>query len=179
LENLPGRGFGGAKEVIKMTKKLVTHLWFDDKAEEAVKFYKKVFGPELKIGITTKYLTKTPSKKPIGSVMTAEFELFGQRFVILNGGPFFKLSEAVSFLIECKDQKEIDKYWKALSFDPKSEVCGWLKDKYGVSWQIVPKSFDKMMAGKDKKAATRVMEAVMKMKKIVIEDLEKAYKGGE
>lgn len=158
-------------------KKIITYIWFDKDAEEAVKFYKGVFGKNLKVGETTKYLTETPSKKPIGSVLTVEFELFGQRFGLLNGGPFFKPNEAISFLIECKNQKELDKYWKALTADPKSEVCGWLKDKYGVSWQLAPKGLNKMLNSKDKKAATRVMEEILKMKKIVIADLEKAYQG--
>lgn len=157
--------------------KLITYIWMDNEADEAVNFYKKVFGKNLKVGATSKFLTETPSNKPIGSTLTAEFELFGQRFGLLNGGPFFKPNEAVSFLIECRDQKEIDYYWKVLSHVPKAEVCGWLKDKYGVSWQVVPKVLDEMIKSKDKKAGKRTMEAMLKMKKIIIKDLEKAYEG--
>lgn len=157
--------------------KLVTYIWMDDQAEEAVRFYKEVFGENLKAGQTTPYLTETPSNKPMGSVLTAEFELFGQRFALLNGGPQFKPDEAISFLIECEDQKEIDRYWEALSAVPEAEVCGWLKDRFGVSWQIVPKAFVSMVTSKDNAAARRVMEAVLKMKKIILKDLEEAYAG--
>jgi predicted 3-demethylubiquinone-9 3-methyltransferase (glyoxalase superfamily) len=160
-----------------MKHKLVTYIWFDSGAEEAVKFYKKVFGDNLKEGATTPYLTETPSNKPIGSVLTVEFELFGQRFGLLNGGPYFKPNEAVSFMIECEDQKEIDKYWSALSADPGAEMCGWLKDKYGVSWQVAPKALDAMIASKDTEAAARAMKALLGMKKIILADLEKAFKG--
>lgn len=160
-----------------MKKKIVTYIWFDSGAEEAVKFYKEVFGDNMKVGTTTPYLTDTPSNKPIGSVMIAEFELFGQKFALLNGGPFFKPSEAISFLIECEDQREIDNYWTALSSDPSAEVCGWLKDKFGISWQIAPKALEAMLSSKDTAAAARVMQAIMGMKKIIIADLEKAYKG--
>ncbi|OGK24772.1 hypothetical protein A2954_00895 [Candidatus Roizmanbacteria bacterium RIFCSPLOWO2_01_FULL_37_12] len=158
-------------------KKLVIYIWMDNETEEAVKFYKKVFGSNLIVGATTKYLTETPSNKPIGSVMMVEFELFGQRFALLNGGSFFKPSEATSFLIECKDQNEIDKYWKALSADPKAEVCGWLKDKFGISWQIIPKQLGLFLTDKNKEKAKRVMNAMLKMKKIDIVGLRRAYEG--
>jgi predicted 3-demethylubiquinone-9 3-methyltransferase (glyoxalase superfamily) len=162
---------------MKMKQKIVTYIWFDSGAEEAVKFYKEVFGDDLKVGGTTPYLIDTPSNKPIGSVMIAEFELFGQKFALLNGGPYFKPTGAISFLIECEDQKEIDRYWNALSSDPNAEVCGWLKDKFGISWQIVPKEMDRMLSSKEREAAARVMQAVLGMKKIILADLESAYKG--
>jgi len=160
-----------------MKPKVITYIWFDSGAEEAVKFYKNVFGDNLVVGNAAPYLVDTPSNKPIGSVMTVEFELFGQKFALLNGGPFFKPSEAISFMIECRDQKEVDAYWDALSSDPNAEACGWLKDKYGISWQIVPKGLDEMLASGDRLAAARVMKAILGMKKIVLADLEKAFRG--
>jgi len=160
-----------------MNRRIVTFIWFDSGAEDAVKYYKEVFGDDLKIGATTPYLTETPSNKPVGSVLTVEFELFGQRFALLNGGPIFKPTEGVSFMIECKDQKEIDRYWNALSHEPDAEACGWLKDKFGVSWQVTPKAMNKMFASRDRDAAVRVMKALLGMKKIIIADLETAFRG--
>lgn len=160
-----------------MTQKLITCLWLDDEAEEMVSFYKSVFKENFREGDKTYYTTETPSIKPIGSVLTYEFEIFGARFMALNGGADFKFNEAVSFVIDCEDQKEVDYYWEALSAVPESEVCGWLKDKFGVSWQVTPKRLDEMIKSPDKEAAKRALDAMLKMKKIVVADLEKAYKG--
>ena len=160
-----------------MGKKLVTCLWLDDEAEDMVKFYKNVFKENFKEGDITYYTTDTPSNKPLGSILTYEFEIFGNRFMALNGGPEFKFNEAVSFVIDCEDQKEVDYYWEALSAVPESEVCGWCKDKFGVSWQINPTRLDEMIKSEDKKAAKRAMDAMLKMKKLDIAELEKAYKG--
>lgn len=154
-------------------QKITPCLWFDSKAEEAAKFYVSIF-PNSKINHVERYNVDTPSHKPIGSVMTVTFSLSGNEFMGLNGGPFFKLTEAVSFMIECKDQKEIDYYYNKLSHDPKAEICGWLKDKFGLSWQLIPKGFDKLMGGMDAEKKKRAMEALMKMKRINLKELEEA-----
>lgn len=158
-----------------MDNKLVTCLWLDDEAEEMVEFYKGIFKENFKEGDKTFYTTETPSNKPIGSVLTYEFEIFGQPFMALNGGADFKFNEAVSFIINCKDQEELDYYWNALSADPESEVCGWCKDKFGLSWQINPTRLDEMIKSPDTEAAKRAMDAMLKMKKLDIAELEKAY----
>lgn len=160
-------------------KKLQTCLWLDDEAEEMVRFYKSVFKKHFKEGDKTYYLTETPSNKPIGSILTYEFEIFGERFMALNGGSEFKFNEAVSFIIDCDDQEEIDFYWEALSAVPESEVCGWCKDKFGVSWQINATRLNEMIKSDDKEASKRAMDAMLKMKKLNIAELEKAYEGGE
>lgn len=160
-----------------MTQKLTTCLWLDDQAEEMVVFYKSVFRDNFKEGDKTLYSTETPSNKPIGSILTYEFEIFGQAFMVLNGGADFKFNEAVSFVIDCEDQKEVDYYWNALSAVPESEICGWCKDKFGVSWQINPKRLNEMLKSDDKAASKRAMDAMLTMKKLVIADLEKAYTG--
>ncbi|MGV8142180.1 MAG: VOC family protein [Candidatus Pacearchaeota archaeon] len=157
-----------------MSKKIIPCLWFDNSAEDAAKFYVSVF-PNSKINHVEKYSTETPSEKPIGSVMTVTFSLDGNEFMALNGGPMFKLSEAVSFMIECKDQKEIDYYYKKLSHHPESEVCGWLKDKFGLSWQLIPKDFDKMMSRLDSAKKKRVMSVLMEMKRIDMKKLDKLF----
>lgn len=159
-----------------MDKKLITCLWLEDEVEEMIAFYKSVFKDNFREGDKSYYTTETPSNKPVGSILTYEFEIFGHRFMALNGGASFKFNEAISLIIECEDQEEVDYYWNALSADPESEVCGWLKDKFGVSWQITPKRLDEMIKSDDKDAAKRVMDAMLKMKKIDIEELEKAYK---
>ncbi|MGW8184614.1 MAG: VOC family protein [Candidatus Moraniibacteriota bacterium] len=152
-------------------KKIIPWLWMDNEAEEAANFYVSIF-PNSKINKITKYPTDTPSNKPIGSVMAVTFELDGNPFAALNGGTFFKLNEAVSFEIPCKDQEEIDYYWEKLSAVPESEQCGWVKDKFGVSWQIVPENMDELMSSDDPEVAKKKMEAMLKMKKIIIEDLK-------
>lgn len=141
-------------------------LWFDNEAEEAANFYISVF-PNSKISEVVPYLTETPSNKPVGSTLLVNFEINGQPFTALNGGPFFKINEAISFQVFCKNQEEIDSYWKKLSAHTENEQCGWLKDKFGVSWQIVPENIGDLI--KDEKA----MQTFLQMKKIVIADLKK------
>jgi predicted 3-demethylubiquinone-9 3-methyltransferase (glyoxalase superfamily) len=157
-------------------QKITPFLWFDNQAEEAVNFYASVF-KNSKIGNMARYdeAAAAAAGRPKGSVMTASFELEGQEFIALNGGPHFKFSEAISFVINCETQKEIDYYWGKLSSDGGQEgQCGWLKDKYGVSWQIIPSSLSKLIAGPDKEKSKRAMGALMKMKKLVIAELENA-----
>lgn len=147
--------------------KIFPFLWFDNKAEEAANFYVSVF-KNSKILSKTTYQTETPSNLPIGSVMTVSFVLDGQEFMALNGGPLFKFNESISFVVVCKDQQEIDYYWKKLSAVPESEQCGWLKDKFGLSWQIVPENMGELV--KTEKA----VQVMLEMKKIIIKDLESA-----
>jgi predicted 3-demethylubiquinone-9 3-methyltransferase (glyoxalase superfamily) len=157
-------------------QKITTCLWFNGQAEEAVNFYTSVF-KNSKIGKTSRYdeATSKASGMPADSVMTITFDLDGREFMALNGGPAFKFTEAISLMVNCKDQKEIDYYWNKLTSDGGEEsVCGWLKDKFGLSWQIVPESLDKLLSEKDPAKSKRVMEAVMKMKKLDIEALENA-----
>jgi predicted 3-demethylubiquinone-9 3-methyltransferase (glyoxalase superfamily) len=150
-------------------RKIVPCLWFNGNAEEAVRFYSKVF-KDSKVGKTTYFseATSEVSGQPEGSVLTIEFSLNGNKFLALNGGPMFKFTEAVSFTVTCEDQKEIDYYWKALSKGGQEQPCGWLKDKFGLSWQIVPKGIDKLITDE------RAMAAMLDMKKINIKALEKA-----
>lgn len=153
-------------------KGITPFLWFDDQAEEAAKFYVSVF-KNSKIKHVEKYpkAAEEVSGKKAGSVMTVAFELNGQEFIAINGGPHFSFSEAVSFVVNCEDQSEIDYYWEKLSAHKDSEMCGWLKDKYGVSWQITPANLESIM--KDR-GTEKVMAAVLKMKKIDIETLKAA-----
>lgn len=154
-------------------------MWFDDKAEEAANFYISIF-KEGKIINIDRYGVEGSkvSGKPEGSVSTVEFELNGQRFGGINGGSVFSFTPAVSFAIYCKTQEEVDHYWEKLTEggDEKAQQCGWLQDKYGVSWQVVPEILDEMLRDKDPQKADRVMHAMLQMKKIDIESLEKAYK---
>ena len=153
--------------------KITPFLWYDKEAEEAAKFYCSVF-KNSKIHRTARYPEGSPA--PTGSVMTVEFELEGQRFIALNAGPHFKFNEAVSFVIDCDTQAEVDNYWSKLTSDGGQEsMCGWLKDKYGLSWQVTPKALGKLMTDPDKEKAKRVMQAMMQMKKINIAELEEAY----
>jgi len=154
-------------------QKITPFLWFDNQAEEAAKFYVSIFGNS-RIVSTTRYGEAGPGPK--GSVMTVEFELDGQRFIALNGGPQFKFTEAISFSVDCKTQGEVDELWDKLSRGGEQGPCGWLKDKYGLSWQINPTILSRMLNDPDPAKAKRVMEAMLKMKKIDIEGLEKAYK---
>ncbi|HJQ48738.1 MAG TPA: VOC family protein [Amycolatopsis sp.] len=156
------------------TKPLTTCLWFDDQAEDAANFYAGVFANS-KVGGITPYPEGTagPSK-----VMTVEFEINGQKFVGLNGGPQFKFTESVSFQIHCADQAEVDYYWDTLTADGGEESqCGWLKDKYGVSWQVVPDQFVEYVTGPDPAGAARATQAMFGMRKLDIEALRKAYEG--
>jgi len=159
----------------KLTQRITPFLWFDDRAEEAAKFYVSIF-PRSRVHMTTHYDegSANAAGRPVGSVMTVVFELDGQRFVALNGGPHFRFTEAVSFVVNCETQHEIDHYWSALTSGGGQEVqCGWLKDRFGLSWQIVPATLDELFqAGPDK--ARRVMAAVMTMKKLDLAALERA-----
>lgn len=159
--------------------KIVPCLWFDDQALEAAKFYCSVF-KKSKMGAVTHY-DEAASKgagRPVGSVMTVTFSLNGQEFMGLNGGPIFKFTEAVSLMVFVDTQKELDYYWKELTSGGGQEVqCGWLKDKYGLSWQVVPRSMEKMMKTKDTAARNRYMAEVMRQVKPDIKRLEAAFKG--
>lgn len=156
-------------------KKITPCLWFDNEAEAAAKHYISIF-PNSKIKHIEKYTVDTPSNKKIGSVMTVSLNLDGNEFLLLNGGTFFKLSEAVSFIINCKDQKEIDYFYNKLSADPKSEVCGWIKDKFGVSWQLITKEFEKIMSTTSAEKNKEVMTALLQMKRINIDQLKSIAK---
>ena len=159
-------------------QKITPFLWFNDQAEAAVKFYTGIFKGS-KILSVARYgeAGAGASGQKKGSVMTISFQLNGQKYVALNGGPHFKFTEAVSFVVNCKNQAEVDYYWKKLSAGGKEVQCGWLKDKYGVSWQVVPESLGRLMSGKDPAKAQRVMEAVLKMTKLDIKRLKAAYEG--
>jgi predicted 3-demethylubiquinone-9 3-methyltransferase (glyoxalase superfamily) len=159
-------------------QKIIPCLWFDDKAEEAAKFYASIF-KNSKIGNVSRYGKEGYEfhGKEDGTVMTVDFEIEGQQFVALNGGPIFKFNEAISFQVHCETQKEVDYYWEKLSEggDEKAQQCGWLKDKYGVSWQIVPVVLTKMLQDKDAKKSQRVMKALLQMRKLDINTLTQAY----
>ena len=158
-------------------QKIIPFLWFNDNAEEAVKFYASIFRNS-KISRIARYdkAGAKASGRPEGTAMTVAFELEGQKFTALNGGPHFKFTEAISFVVNCESQKEIDHYWEKLSVggDEKAQQCGWLKDRYGVSWQIVPTALSKMLQGKK---AEKGMQALLKMKKLDIEALRRACEG--
>jgi predicted 3-demethylubiquinone-9 3-methyltransferase (glyoxalase superfamily) len=159
-------------------QKIVTHLWFDDQAEEAVKFYTSVFRNS-KIGRISRYTDAVAqvAKRPRGSVMTMEFELDGQQYIALNGGPQFKFSEAISLLVYCKDQAEVDELWeKLLAGGGKPQACGWLKDRFGLSWQIVPAELVDIMSG-DPASADRMLAAMIKMVKLDLSTLKRAAAG--
>jgi len=146
--------------------KVTPFLWFNDTAGEAAKFYVSTFSER---GVNSKITLETP--------MIVEFEIDGQEFMALNGGPEFKFTEAVSFFVDCKDQNDVDYFWEKLSEGGKKSQCGWLKDKFGLSWQIVPSALGKLMSDPDPKKSERVMQAMLAMSKIDIATLEKAYKG--
>lgn len=161
-------------------QKITPFLWFNNNAEEAVNFYTSIF-KNSKVVTTTRYdeVGAKASGRPEGSVMTIAFQLEGQDFIVINGGPDFKFTEAISFLVSCESQKEIDLYWDKLSEggDEKAQMCGWLKDRYGLSWQIVPAVLNKLLQDKDTQKAQSVMREILKMKKINIKDLINAYEG--
>lgn len=158
-------------------QKITPFLWFDSQAEEAVKFYTSIF-QNSKITKIARYgeAGEQVTGRPAGSVMTVEFQLGGQEFVALNGGPHFKFTEAVSFVVNCKTQAEVDRYWKKLSVGGKEVQCGWLKDKYGLSWQIVPTVLAELMSDKDAAKSQRVMQAMLGMVKLDIKKLKQAAK---
>src|SRR5881296_2934446 len=160
----------------KTMQKIAPFLWFDNHAEDAVKFYVSIFRNS-KIGSITRYEEEAAkaSGRPKGSVMTVAFELAGQEFIALNGGPQFKFTEAISFVVNCETQEEVDEFWEKLSEGGKKIQCGWLKDKYGVSWQIVPTVLAELMQSGDAARSQRVMQALLQMTKIDIEGLKKAY----
>ena len=151
-------------------------MWFDNQAEQAVKFYTAVFENSRIIKIS-RYGEEGQrvSGRPMGSVMTIEFQLDGQKFLALNGGPLFKFTEAISLVVNCRSQAEVDKFWKRLSAGGKAGQCGWLKDRYGVSWQIVPIVLGEFLSDKDAEKSRRVMQAILKMKKLNIKTLRQAY----
>lgn len=153
-------------------------LWFDNQAEDAAKFYTSIF-KNSRIGNVSRFGKEGYEihHMPEGTVMTVEFQIDGQDFLALNGGPVFKFSEAVSFVVHCQTQDEVDYYWGKLSAVPEAEQCGWLKDKYRVSWQIIPAVLGELLQGKDVAGAQRAMRAMLQMKKIDIKKLKQAYDG--
>ncbi len=157
-------------------QKITPFLWFDDKAEEAVNLYVSIFGNSKITGIT-RYgeAGSEVAGRPKGTVMTIAFQLEGQEFVALNGGPVFTFSPAISFVVNCETQEEVDKLWEKLSEGGEIEQCGWLRDKYGVSWQIVPTILGEMLQDKNTEKSEKVMKAMLQMKKIDIKGLEQAY----
>jgi len=160
--------------------KIAPCLWFDSQAEEAANFYTAIF-KNSKIKHTARYgdAAAAAAGRPKGSVLTVSFELDGQEFTALNGGPIFKFNEAVSLMVNCENQDELDHYWNKLSEggDLKAQQCGWLKDKFGLSWQIVPAAIAKMMSDPDPAKTNRVMQALLQMKKLDIRALQQAYDG--
>jgi len=157
-------------------QKVTPCLWFDNQAEEAVNFYVSIF-TNSKIGRVARYGEEGAniSGRPKGTVMTVTFELDRQEFMALNGGPLFKFTEAISFIVNCETQQEVDRLWEKLSEHGEKGQCGWLKDKYGVSWQIVPRVLGEMLQDKDPKKSERVMKALLQMKKLDIKTLKQAY----
>ena len=156
-------------------QKVTPCLWFDNQAEEAVKFYTSIF-KNSRVGNVGRYDEEGAkvSGRPAGTVMTIAFELDGQEFIALNGGPMFKFTEAISLMVNCKTQAEVDKFWEKLSEGGEKGRCGWLKDKYGLSWQVVPTILPKLLQQKDAKKAKRAMHAMLQMDKLDIATLQKA-----
>ena len=153
----------------KIKKKIVPHLWYDTQAREAAEFYCSIF-PDSKIKRVT-----TLRDTPGGDAEVVSFRLAGQPFMAISAGPLFKFNESVSFMIYCDDQKEIDYYWRKLSAVTESEQCGWLKDKFGLSWQVVPRDMDDMLDDDDPERSARVMKAVLGMKKLDMAEIQRAY----
>jgi predicted 3-demethylubiquinone-9 3-methyltransferase (glyoxalase superfamily) len=168
------------EDFMALAQHITPFLWFDTQAEEAAQFYTSIF-KNSKITATTRYeeAGREFHKMKPGTAMTVSFQLDGQHFTVLNGGPIFKFTEAISFVVHCENQEEIDYYWEKLGAggDPKSQQCGWLKDKFGLSWQIVPDAMIKMLTDPDKAKSGRVMQALMQMKKLDLPTLERAYNG--
>ena len=153
-------------------QKITPFLWFDTQAEEAANFYVSIF-PNSKIVTINRYGEGGPGPK--GGVMTVVFQLDGQEFMALNGGPVFQFTEAISLMVDCNTQEEVDNYWAKLVEGGAESQCGWLKDKYGLSWQIIPTPLAEMLGDRDPQKAKRVMEAMLKMKKIDLAELQRAY----
>ena len=154
---------------------ITPYLWFDTEGEEAARFYTSIF-PNSRILEVARYGSAGP--RPEGTVMTVSFELDGKRFVALNGGPDFTFNEAVSFLVDCETQEEVDSYWNTLSEGGEHGPCGWLKDRFGLSWQIIPTALPRLLGDPDRKKAQRVMAAMLKMGKIDVAELERAAAAG-
>jgi predicted 3-demethylubiquinone-9 3-methyltransferase (glyoxalase superfamily) len=165
---------------MKVTQRINPFLWFDDQAEEAAQFYTSIF-KNSKIVRVARYTEagKEVHGRPPGSAMVVDFELDGQKFNALNGGPLFKFNESVSFVVNCETQEELDHYWEKLSAggDPNAQQCGWLKDRYGLSWQVVPTSLPELMSDPDPEKAGRAMKAMLGMKKLDIAELKRAHDG--
>jgi predicted 3-demethylubiquinone-9 3-methyltransferase (glyoxalase superfamily) len=158
-----------------MLQKITPFLWFSSQAEEAANFYVSIFNNSKMISVTRYGAAGAKaSGRPEGSVMTVKLQLEGQEFVALNGGPHFKFTEAVSFVVNCRTQKELDKFWEKLSAGGEEGQCGWLKDKYGLSWQIVPADLDELLNDKDARKSQQVMQAILQMKKLDIKALRRA-----
>jgi len=166
------------------SQRIVPSLWFDQETEEAVNFYISVFNGsphsrgDSKIVSITRYendMEVPGADEMVGKILTAIFELNGQRFMALDGGPVFKFNEAVSFYVECQDQEEVDYFWNRLSAVPEAEQCGWLKDKFGLSWQIIPKHMGDLLNSPNRKKSLAATNAMLKMKKIVLADLQRAF----
>ena len=156
-------------------QKIITSLWMDDWIEDAVNFYVSIF-KNSRITDTSRYGNAVPEMK--GKVLAMNFELEGQQYMAINGGPMFPFTEAISLFVSCEDQAEVDHYWNVLTANGGAESqCGWLKDKYGLSWQIVPKALPSLIGGPDKAGAQRAMQAMLQMKRLDIATLEKAYAG--
>jgi len=172
---------GGLKgTAMAIIQKITPCLWFDNQAEEAAKFYVSIFDNS-SIGAVSRYGKEgfEVHGRPEGSAMTVSFRLDGQEFTALNGGPLFKFTEAISFVVRCKTQAEVDRYWERLGEggDEQAQRCGWLKDKFGVSWQIVPTAMFELLSGGDKKKSGRAMRAMLRMKKLDLPALRRAYEG--
>jgi predicted 3-demethylubiquinone-9 3-methyltransferase (glyoxalase superfamily) len=165
---------------MQVMQKITPCLWFDDQAEEAVEFYTAIFRNS-KIVSVARYgeAGREVHGKPAGTVMVVAFELDGQAFTALNGGPMFKFNEAISFQVNCETQEEVDYYWEKLSEggDETAQQCGWLKDKYGASWQVIPTVLPEMINDPDSEKSQRAMTAMLQMKKIDIDELKRAYEG--
>jgi predicted 3-demethylubiquinone-9 3-methyltransferase (glyoxalase superfamily) len=166
--------------VMAIVRRIAPCLWFDDQAEEAARFYTSIFSNS-RIGTVTRYgeAGHEIHGRPPGTVMTVSFELDGQPFTALNGGPVFKFNEAISFQVMCETQEEVDDYWEKLSAggDEKAQQCGWLKDRFGVSWQVVPELVTRLVSDPDSEKSQRAMQALLQMKKLDIAGLERAYAG--
>ncbi len=166
---------------VRSSQRITPFFWFDRNAEEAMKFYVSIFKNSRIVSV--KRYPEGPLEGPMkgmeGKVLSGVFELEGQRFMALDGGPLFKPNESVSMYVECETQREVDHYWDKLSLggDPKAQQCGWLKDKYGFSWQIIPAALPRLLNDPDAEKAGRVMQAMLKMKKIDVPMLERAYRG--
>ena len=168
---MPGEQMKGTMQ------KITPFLWFNENAEEAARFYATVF-KKSKVGAIARYdeAGEKVSGRPAGSVMTVEFQIEGQDFIALNGGPMFKFNESISFFVNCENQAEVDALWAKLTADGGEEsMCGWLKDKYGLSWQIIPKALGELMGDPDPVKAQRVTQAMLQMKKIDVDGLQRAY----